>query len=211
MKLIALTTIIFVLGVPILSRALALKQDPESSDVCNLSENGYAGRRAGPSPYGGPDTSADPVIFGEEFTVPELHMQFVHMKTGNSLVPTVIDVRYFWQWLEYPYADYPRGAWSDAEDWVKCMTGGDNQLVVPAYTVKPFGWYDGKYTKFPYTLTGSRKPRFDRLEIVINFDDRQPDRLIMRRNELRRYNDARATIRLFNDGYPQVEFEKRSN
>lgn len=164
----------------------------------------------GPSPYGGPDTRAVPVIFGEEFQVPELHMRFLDADSGKPLVPDVVSVRYLWLWMEYPYPEHPWGAWSDAQDRVKCTTGGGDELVVPEHTVRPHGWYDGKYTKFPYTLTGSKHPKFDRLEIVIE-SAKGAQRLIVKRRELPRYRGTTVVLKLPDAGLMQVEFVKRKD
>lgn len=164
-----------------------------------------------PSPYAlSPSTPPHkPVIFGKDFQVPELHMRFVDAATGKPVIPKVVNVHYYWLWLEWPAPEHAWGAWSDAQDWVKCTTGGDDQLVVPARTVKPRGWYDGKYTQFPYNLIQDKSPKFDRLEIVFEFGKGAP-RLIVDRKELARYKDSTAVLKLPYAGHAQVQFEKRS-
>ena len=152
-----------------------------------------------------------PTIFGKEFLVPELHMRFVDAKTGKPLIPRVVTVFYLWRWLEYPYPEHGWGAWGEAGELFRCSTGGATQLVVPARTIKPRGWYDGKYTKFPYTLLGSKKPKFDSLEIMIQFGDCAP-RIIVKARDLDRYKGSTATLKLYCQWPPvEVEFEKRSN
>ena len=66
-------------------------------------------------------------------------MRFVDAKTGSLAVPKITKVHYYWQWLEWPYAEHSSGVWSDAEDWVKCSTGADGQIVIPARIITPFG------------------------------------------------------------------------
>jgi hypothetical protein len=145
------------------------------------------------------------VVFGKEFRVPELRMRFVDAETGKPVIPKAINVHYYWQWVEWPYPEHAWGAWSDAQDWVKCTTD-DDQLVIPAHTVKPRGWYNGKYIKFPYTLSGSKDPKFDRLEIVFEFEKGAP-RLIINEKELVRYKGVTAVVKLPYAGRAAVKFE----
>lgn len=145
-----------------------------------------------------------PVVFGKEYTVPALHLRFVDEETGRPVTPRAIDVHYYWEWLEYPYPEHPQGAWSDAEEWVRCTTT-TSQAFVPARTIRPRGWYDGKHARFPWP----RMPRFDRLEIVISFDHSAP-RLIIRARQLERYEHAVAVVKLPPAGRATVQFEKNS-
>lgn len=181
-------------------------QERQTKEACVLYLSGVMVARPNPSPYGGPDTRGEPVIFGKEFQVPELHMRFVDAATGKPVIPKVVDVHYYWLWLEWPYPEHDWGAWSDAEDWVKCATGSD-QLVVPTHRVKPRGWYNGKYTKFPYTLSGSKEPKFDRLEIVFETENCAP-RLIVPARDIRRFKDRTAVVKLPCAGWAEVEFER---
>ena len=64
------------------------------------------------------------------------------------------------------------------------------------------GWYNGKDTDFPW----SKKPRFDRLEAVIEFDRWAP-RLIIKEGELKRYKDTLAILKLPRAGRAKVIFE----
>jgi len=48
--------------------------------------------RAEPSPYGGPNTTGKPVIFGNEYRVPELYLRFVDARTGKPVIPKVVNV-----------------------------------------------------------------------------------------------------------------------
>lgn len=182
-------------------------QNVRDGDVCTLHESD----ELFPTPYAvSPSTPPHkPVIFGKDFQVPELHMRFLDAETRKPLIPKVVNVHYYWLWLEWPAPEHAWGAWSDAQDWIKCTTGGDDQLVVPARTVKPRGWYNGKYTKFPYTLSGSKEPKFDRLEIVFEFEKGAP-RLIIDRKDLNRYQDAVAVVKLPYAGHAEVQFEKRT-
>lgn len=148
------------------------------------------------------------VIFGKEFPVPELHLRFINQETGKPITPKVVHVAYGWKWLEWPYPEHAWGAWSDAQDSVECTTGGDNELVVPERTVKPRGWYNGKYAKFPYTLSG--KPYFDGLVVVVEFGNDCRPRLAISRKDLDKYRNTVAVLKLPCQWPVEVEFEKRS-
>ena len=56
-------------------------------------------------------------------------------------------------------------------------------------SIKEF-WYEGKYTRFPYTLFGSMKPKFEGIVIVVEFDSCVP-RLEVEANDLDRYRMQR--------------------
>lgn len=181
---------------------VAYAQDLGGGDACTLFFSGVLF----PPLEGQVNTRGTPVIFGKDFEVPQLQMRFVDPKSGEPITPRVVSVHYYWLWLEYPYPEHDWGAWSDAEDSVKCSTGGDNELVVPTRTIRPRGWYDGKYTRFPYTLTGSKKPRFDGLEIKIEFGECAPY-LIVKERDLAKYKNRTAVLKLPCAGYPEVTFE----
>jgi len=155
-----------------------------------------------------PNIKGAPVIFGQEFRVPEFHLRFLNKSTGKPLVPKTVHVGYGWKWLEYPYPDHAWGAWSDAHDSIECSTT-DSQLVVPAHTVKPRGWYNGKYTGFPYNLTGSKKPKFDGVVLSIEFGGCMP-RLEISERELDKYRDSTAMLKLPCQWPVEVEFQKRA-
>jgi hypothetical protein len=154
-------------------------------------------------------TKGKPVIFGDDFHVSELHLRFVNKETRRPIIPKAVHINYGWKWLEYPYPEHAWGAWSDASESVLCSTGGASELLVPARTVKPRGWYEGKYTRFPYILTGSKKPKFDGIVIVVEFDNCTP-RLEVEAKDLDRYKDTTAVIKLPCQWPVEVEFVKRS-
>jgi hypothetical protein len=143
-----------------------------------------------------------PLLWGDPYNVPELKLRFID-GSGKPRIPKSIDVHYYWQWLAYPYPEHSWGAWENAEEWVQCTTGGgQNDLRVPAITIKPRGWYEGKYTRFPW----NKKPKFDRLEIVIEYDGHTP-RLVIAKSELKKYRDALAIVKL-EKGLAEVVFSK---
>lgn len=155
--------------------------------------------------YGSEDKSrGQAVIFGRKYDVPELHLRYVDKATGKPISPKHVNVHYYWEWLEYPYPEHPWGAWSDAEDWIRCTTEGESEITIPAFTVKPRGWYAGKYTRFP----SEKKPRFDRIEIVIELENCAP-RLMVKSNELSRYRNATALVKLSCGEPEEVTFEPR--
>lgn len=154
-------------------------QDANRMDQCSLystPEEGSKGR---------------PLIWGKPYVVPSLHLSFVDKESGEAVKPSKVDVFYIWQWIEYPYPDHPWGAWSNAHDWVRCLPNDGGALRIPPFTVKPRGWYDGKYTKFPW----SKKPYFDYLEITVHLDECAP-KLRIDLKDLKRYQRERAMLRV---------------
>lgn len=186
----------------------AYAQQLKHKDTCSVFWSAVV-TGGNPAGYGGPDVTKPPVIFGKDYHVPALHLRFVDAKTGKPIVPKVVNVQYFWEWLEYPYPEHGWGVWSEVEDWIKCTTGGDNDVIVPARTVKPVGWYNGKYTKFPFTLFGSTLPHFDHLEIVVVLKKGGwQDALIVKKKQLDQYKGTVATVTFVNTN-PHAEFQKR--
>ena len=117
-------------------------------------ENGIFGKG------GNPPGAA--VIFAAPVGIPAFRLRFVDSKSGKQVTPTKVSVAYGWRWLEYPYPEHSWGAWSEADDLVECEPPS-TELEIPAFEVRPRGWYDGKYTRFPF----SKKPAFTGIGIVI--------------------------------------------
>ena len=112
---------------------------------------------------GGGDKLRGPaVIFGDFISVPAFRLRFVDSITGQLLRPAAVAIAYGWRWLEYPYSEHPWGAVSVASDVTECTEIKSDEIEVPAFEVKPRGWYDGKYAKLPF----SRRPSFDGIDIV---------------------------------------------
>src|SRR5262249_8201524 len=81
-------------------------------------------------------------------------------KTGEPIAGRMVGVRYIWLWLEYPYPEHPSGAWSEAYEFIECVSGNDGKVEVPEHEVVPRGWYKGKYS-------ASHEPRFNHLEVQV--------------------------------------------
>ena len=83
-------------------------------------------------------------------------------------------------------------------------------MTIPAYVVTPRGWYNGKYIKFPFTLTGSREPRFDRIEMVVEHNRYAP-RLIIKAGDLKQYKGRTVLLKLPRAGHVTAEFLSSSD
>jgi len=110
------------------------------------------------------------VLFGDAVTVPVFRLRFVDAKTGRLLKPTKVTIGYGWKWLEYPYPEHLWGALSEASDVVSCGEITGDEIEVPAFDVKPRGWYNGKYARFPF----SKGPSFTGLGITATLPDCTP-------------------------------------
>jgi hypothetical protein len=128
-------------------------------DSCRLvvpaEENGLMGPIGNMMEVPGPA-----VIFSDPVIVPAFRLHFIDEKSGQPVIPYEINIAYGWKWLEYPYPEHSWGAWSGASDIVECIKPSAETLV-PEFEVQPRGWYDGKYTKFPF----SGKPKFTGISI----------------------------------------------
>jgi len=103
------------------------------------------------------------ILFSDPVVVPAFQLRFVDEESGKPIVPLKITISYSWKWLQYPYPEHSWGAWSVASDIVECFEP-NTEISVPEFTVNPRGWYDGKYTKFPF----SKKPSFTGIHIAFN-------------------------------------------
>jgi hypothetical protein len=106
--------------------------------------------------------SSPPVIWGDAVTVPAFHLRFVASRTREVLKAEEVGIVYGWKWLEYPYPEHAWGAWSDASDLVECVKLEMAEYSIQQFEVKLRGWYEGKYTKFPF----GKKPSFNGLTIA---------------------------------------------
>lgn len=171
--------------------------------VLTLAQAGLAGESTCSVTHGGPD--GRPIIFGKRFDVPALVLRFEDGSTKRPIIPTAVNVHYYSQWIQAPAIEHSWGAWSDLDDWARCVPQGRSEMTIPAYAVTPRGWYNGKYIKFPFTLAGSREPRFDRIEMVIEYDRYAP-RLIIKAGDLKQYNGRTVLLKLPRAGHATAEF-----
>lgn len=193
-------TLLLILVTPIIllvdaraSELGAVRASPTKDGTCALSQS--IDNRKG-----------TPLIYGDPYRVSSLELKFVEKSTGASISPKAVHIHYYWQWLEYPYPEHEWGAWVDGEELLTCTSLGKDTLKVPELLVKPRGWYDGKYVRFPW----SKKPHFDRLEIVVEQGGDFP-RIIVHKSDLQKYRASIATVEL-SSGPPEVRFdEKRSH
>ena len=131
------------------------------------------------------------VIFGEPVYVPALSFAFVQQETGLPVHPEWVKVFYSWEWIEYPYQEHPWGAWSTASEVWECQATG-SKLEVAARTVRPRGWYAGKYTKWPWP----KKPRFEEVSLRISMGGSRMNTFSFKPKELKRMARAVTTIQL---------------
>lgn len=146
-----------------------------------------------------------PVIWGKPYEVPALHLEFRDESTGMPCSPTEIMIHYCWEWLQYPATERPWGAWTDTSDLLICNPNGETDVEIPIYLVKPRGWYDGKYTKFPWPKT----PHFDRIEIMFSYNGCESN-VIWESKDLKKFRDSKAIITLPCGGHVRVEYAKLS-
>lgn len=125
-----------------------------------------------------------PVIEGQPFVVPLMNWRFESLSP-----PTIVEVRYQWQWIDYPYPEHPFGAWLTSEEMVECQMA-DLSLQVPAWTVRPRGWYKGKYTSLPWS-----KPRFHQVEFKIVWERNCSQTILLSPRMLGKFRDHDAVLK----------------
>lgn len=85
-----------------------------------------------------------------------MRIRIVDAATGAAFRTNDVKLAYSWDWLEYPYSEHAWGAWSSTSDDLKCSPDNEGWIEAPSHDVQPRGWYDGKYTRFPWL----RRPHF---------------------------------------------------
>ncbi len=104
-----------------------------------------------------------PVIWGAPYIVPTTTLKVVD-ETGRAVAGRQVIIHYEWLWLEYPYPEYPFGAWSDASELIRCITDADGSILLPKHKIEPRGWYNGKFA-------AERKPTFKGISIQVFVGD----------------------------------------
>ncbi len=144
------------------------------------------------------------IISGDAVSVGAFRLRFVDAKTGQALKPTKVTVAYGWKWLEYPYPEHLWGAWSDASDVVTCVGTEGEVVSVPQFEVKPRGWYNGKYAKFPF----AKKPSFTGIDVTATLEQCSP-RVTIKPEDARKLQGRTAVVKVDCHGESTVTYEKR--
>jgi len=102
-----------------------------------------------------------PVIEGKRYVVPGLRIRFFNQDQKRFVSQARTTLRFNWEWLEYPYPDKLRGAWSDASSTSSCITNNNGQIDSPKLTIVPTGWYKGFFSF-------NMKPRFVSIFVALD-------------------------------------------
>jgi hypothetical protein len=168
--------------------ALVLASDLQAQPSADTCKNWFQPNTVGPH-------NQPPVIFGDRHLVPAMRIRIV-LSDGRSAVPArTVTVNYGWRWLEYPYPEHSWGAWSDASDRAECELDQDGWIQVPSHEVQTRGWYDGRYTRFPWP----RRPHFTGIEIVAVTKGGFA-RIYVQPRDLKRFADSDLIVQVF-DGW----------
>lgn len=101
-----------------------------------------------------------PVIFGKPVRIPNLKIQLYSRDQMQVALDAEVTIKYQWQWLEYPYPEKLRGAWSDANVITKCKANESGYIYLAEYNLTPSGWYKGFFSI-------GMQPRFTELWIKV--------------------------------------------
>jgi hypothetical protein len=134
-------------------------------------------------------------IFGTIKNVPTMRIRFVEGVSGKPLVNMDITITYGWRWLEYPYPEHAWGAWSSTGDRLSCKLDNEGWIATPDHQVKPRGWYDGKYSHWPW----KHLPEFTGVDVVATTNRGFP-RVGIKIDDLRRFEYSYLEIQVF-DGW----------
>jgi hypothetical protein len=87
--------------------------------------------------------------------------------------------------------EHPFGAWLTATETVECQQPGLS-FEVPEWTVRPRGWYKGKYTMASWS-----KPRFHQVEVVIEWKQKRDCRqtILLGPQVLAKFRDHEAALK----------------
>jgi len=143
------------------------------------------------------------VISGDPVTVGAFRLRFVDAKTGHALKPTKVTLAYGWKWLEYPYPEHAWGAWSDASDVIACAGTDADVISVPQFEVKPRGWYNGKYAKFPF----AKKPSFSGIDVTVTLAECS-SRVTIKPGDAGNLQGRTAVVKVDCHGQATVTYEK---
>jgi len=147
-----------------------------------------------------------PVIFGDRRLVPPMRTRLV-LSDGRSAIPTrTVTVNYGWRWLEYPAPEHGWGAWSEASDQAECELDQDGWIQVPSHEVQPRGWYDGKYTRFPWP----RRPHFTGIGIVA-VTNAGFARIHVQPRDLKRFADSDLIVHVSDGWRTQLAWKPRKS
>ncbi|QQS33245.1 MAG: hypothetical protein IPM50_01290 [Acidobacteriota bacterium] len=147
--------------------------------------------------------SENPVLSGRVFAVPDLRFFISPSERRSAFGVKQIKVFYIWEWFRFPYPDRANGAWDEAVDIVECNSIPTNMFTIPSFSVRPRGWYSGKFAN-----TGKNLPRFVRVEISFEIDDCGTQRLKFSPKELDRFGKSRANVQITCGAPPKYTFQR---
>jgi hypothetical protein len=143
------------------------------------------------------------LIFDSPVTIPTFRLRFVDKRTGALVRPSEVSLGYGWKWLQYPYPEHSRGAWSTASDLVSCAQPDSGQMIIPQFDVTPRGWYDGKYTKLPF----SNKPKFNGIDVSAVFPGCS-SRVTIKPGDARALKGRTVVVKINCQGDATISYEK---
>jgi hypothetical protein len=142
----------------------------------------------------------EPVIEGKPFIVPAMTWRFLSAKAPELVMP-----RYQWEWIKFPYPDRPFGAWNVGEEVFEC-TAPSLEMTVPSHTIKPRGWYKGKYTALP-----RQKPRFYQIEFKVTWERDCSQTIFLEPSQLKKFKDHIAVLKRDCSGREITFIKKKMN
>ena len=120
-------------------------------------------------------TRGKPLVVGKSYVVPDLHLRFSYLESGDPVSPKQIRIFYIW----WAYMDQD-GRWRTHDDIYDCYPQ-NSQFVIPSYEVRPRSW-----KQYPFSFLPWRKPSLLEIEVRV-FAGHMTRSIRIKRRHLKRF------------------------
>jgi hypothetical protein len=152
-----------------------------------------------------PEYNRPAVIFGKHYRVGPMRIRLIDGENGLPLENKGITIVYGWRWLEYPYSEHAWGAWNETGDKLSCQLDSNGWIEAPVHEVQPRGWYNGKYTRWPWP----KKPNFNGILIVAHTSRGLTARAGVQPNNLHKFEANDLVVRVYQGWRTETIWQKK--
>ena len=140
-------------------------------------------------------TRGKPLVVGKPYVVPNLHLRFSDLQTGDPVMPK--KVRVFYTWWAYMMQD---GVWNTNNEIIDCYPKG-GEFVIPSYEVRPRSWKRYRNSFLPW-----RKPSFFEAEVRV-YADYMGQSIIIKRRNMKRFRGKTLHVKIPKPKSTSILFE----